>query len=661
LELAEDTMGKKSDKKSGVDRRSFLAGIATVGAAAVAAKPEAASAAGNIPTKVIPPSTAVAAADSGSPLATTPTIDFPATDKLHVSHPGSDYMVDVVRNLPIDYIMATPGSTFRGIQESFINYGQNTHPEWITVHHEEISAAMAHGYAKVAGKPAAIIVHDDVGLQHASMAMYNAWCDRVGMLVLVGNILNAASRRPGVEWDHTAIDPAAAVRGFIKYDDSPVSLDQFRESTTRGYSIMTTPPFGSCLITVDGDLAESPAEIGPLPISPYHPVRPPAADANAIEEIAKLLVAATNPLIVTSRLSRTPAGPGLLIKLAELLQAPVVDTNDRVNMPTNHYLYQSFNRGVVAQADVVLGLEVSDLFGILGDVVDSTIRHTITRTKPGVKVIEINSELLVGAGNYQDKQRFYPSDIPVGADAEASMPALIDAVARNMTDARRNLNPQRAQRFKQIFTNTRMASLDAAAVGWNLSPISPARLCAEVWNQIKTEDWAYVSQSTFLSNWPQRTWDFTKTYQGIGVSGGGGVGYQMPAAVGAALAHKGTGRVVVNIVGDGELLMLPGSLWTLAHHRIPLLTIVHNNRAWHQEHMHVQRMANRRDRDVSRSAIGTVITDPNVDFSYLAKGYGVYAEGPIEHPDQLGPALARAIKMVKSGHPALLDVVTQPR
>jgi acetolactate synthase-1/2/3 large subunit len=653
-------MGKKADK-SGVDRRSFIAGIATVGAAAVAAKPEAASAAPTAPTKVSPPSIAVAAADTGSPLATNPTIEFAETDKLHVTHPGSDYMVDVVRNLPIDYIIATPGSTFRGIQESFINYGENIHPEWITVHHEEISAAMAHGYAKVAGKPAAIIVHDDVGLQHASMAMYNAWCDRVGMLVLVGNILDAANRRPGVEWDHTAIDAAAAVRGFIKYDDSPVSLDQFRESTTRGYSIMTTPPFGSALIMVDGDLAESTAKIGPLPISPYHPVRPPAADANAVEEIAKLLVAAQNPVIVTSRLARTPAGTGLLVKLAELLQAPVVDTNDRVNMPTNHYLYQSFNRSVVAGADLILALEVSDLFGILGDVVDYAERRTILRIKPGTKVVEINSELLVGAGNYQDKQRFFPSDIPVGADAEATMPALIDAVTRNMTDARRNLNPQRAQRFKNAFINTRTASLDAAAVGWNASPVSPGRLCAEVWSQIKNEDWAYVSQSTFLSNWPQRTWDFTKTYQGIGVSGGGGVGYQMPAAVGAALAHKGTGRVVVNIVGDGELLMLPGSLWTLAHHRIPMLTIVHNNRAWHQEHMHVQRMANRRDRDVSRSAIGTVITDPNVDFSYLAKAYGVYAEGPIETPDQLAPALQRAIKMVKSGHPALLDVVTQPR
>jgi thiamine pyrophosphate-dependent acetolactate synthase large subunit-like protein len=491
--------------------------------------------------------------------------------------------------------------------------------------------------------------------------MYNAWCDRVGMLVLVGNILASSSRRPGVEWDHTAIDPAQMVRGYIKYDDSPVTLDQFRESTTRGYSLMTTPPFGSALITVDGDLAESPAGKTSLPIAPFHPVRPPTGDPGAIEEIAKLLVAAQSPVIVTSRLSRTPAGPGLLVKLAELLQAPVVDTNDRVNMPTDHYLYQSFNRAVVAQADVVLALEVSDLFGILGDVVDSTVRHTITRVKPGVKVVEINSQLLVGAGNYQDKQRFYPSDIPVGADAEATMPSLIDAVARNMTDARRGLNPQRMQRYKEAFIRTRQASLDAAAIGWNASPISPSRLCAEVWNQIKNEDWAYVSQSTFLSNWPQRTWDFTKTYQGIGTSGGGGVGYQMPGAVGAALAHKGTGRVVVNIVGDGELLMLPGSLWTLAHHRIPMLTIVHNNRAWHQEHMHVQRMANRRDRDVSRSAIGTVITDPNVDFSYLAKAYGVYGEGPIENPDQLVPALQRAIKLVKSGHSALLDVVTQPR
>ena len=654
-------MGKNNHKQPGVDRRSFLTGIATAGAAAVAAKPDRVSAAAEIPAKAAPPSAAVAAADTGSTLATDPTVTFLRDDKLHVGNPGSDYMVDVIRNLPIDYVIATPGSTFRGLQESFINYGKNVHPEWITVHHEEISAALAHGYAKVAGKPAAIIVHNDVGLQHASMAMYNAWCDRVGMLVLVGNILDASTRRPGVEWDHTAVDVAQAVRGFIKYDDSPVSLDHFRESAMRGYSLMTTPPFGSALLVVDADLAENPAARSSLPITPLHPVRPPIGDPNAIDEVAKLLVNAQNPIILTSRLARTQAGTDSLVKLAELLQAPVIDTSDRVNMPTSHYLYQSFNRGLVPQADVVLALEVSDLFGIVGDVPDMIGRPTSLRLKSGTKVVEISSELLVGSGNYQDKQRFYPSDIPIAADGEATLPSLIEAVSRNMTDARRSLNSQRMERFKEAFIRTRMASRDAQAIGWNASPISPARLCAEVWQQIKHEDWAYVSQATFMSNWPQRSWDFTKIHQGIGLSGGGGVGYQMPAAVGAALAHKGTDRVVLNIVGDGELLMLPGSLWTLAHHRIPMLTIVNNNRAWHQEHMHVQRMANRRDRDVSRSAIGTVITDPNVDFAYLAKAYGVYSEGPIEHPDQLVPALQRGIKMVKSGHSALLDVVSQPR
>jgi acetolactate synthase-1/2/3 large subunit len=653
-------MGKKTGKKSGVDRRSFLTGIATAGAAAVAVKPGAAAAEAN-PAKIAPPSAAVLAADGVTTLAVEPTIQFSPTDRLHVSNPGSDYMVDVVRNLPIDYIIATPGSSFRGIQESFINYGENTHPEWITVHHEEISAAVAHGYAKAAGKPAAIIVHNTVGLQHASMPLYNAWCDRVGMLVLVGNILDAATRRPGVEWDHTAVDVAQMVRGFIKYDDSPVSLDHFRESTMRAYSIMTTPPFGTGLIMVDSDLAEGTAKEKPMPMPAFHPVRPPTGDADSVNEIAKLLVNAQNPLIVTGRTARTAAGPGLVMQLAEALQAPVLDTGDRMNFPTNHYLNQSFNRALVGQADVVLALEVGDLFGVIGDVPDFTERRTVMRIKPGTKVLEINSELAVGAGNYQDKQRFYPSDIPVAADAEATLPSLIAAVQSNLTAARQGQNQQRSQHFREAFIKQRMQDRDLAAIGWDANPVSVPRLCAELWAQMKNEDWSFVSQTAFLSNWPQRMWDMTKPYHSIGGSGGGGVGYQQPAAVGAALAQKGTGRLVVNITGDGELLMLPGSLWTLAHHRIPLLTIVHNNKAWHQEHMHVQRIANRRDRDVSRSAIGTVITDPDVDFAKLAQAYGVYGEGQISHPDQLGPALQRAIRVVKSGHPALLDVATQPR
>ncbi|HTJ24687.1 MAG TPA: thiamine pyrophosphate-dependent enzyme [Candidatus Limnocylindria bacterium] len=629
-------------------------GIATAGAAVTAVTPNAAAADATPPPKLAPPSPILAAADT-KPL---PPV---SADALHVFDPGSDYMVDVVKNLGVDFIAAMPGSTFRGIQESFVNYGGNTKPEWITVVHEEISAALAHGYAKVAGKPMAIIVHNTVGLQHASMALYNAWCDRVPILVLVGNIADAATRRPGVEWDHTATDVAQMVRGFVKYDDQPLSLDSFRESTTRAYALMTTPPQGAGLIVVDADLAESPVREKPAAIPPYRPVRPPVGDPAALDEVARLLVAATAPVIVANRVARTPAGMASLVTLAELLQAPVVDLAARMNFPTDHYLNQSFRRSVVAEADLVLNLENDELFGVVDDVPDLVQRHTVSRVKRSTKIVDINSELAVGAGNYQDKQRFVQADIAIAGEAEASLPMLIEAVQRRLTPERRAQNAERAQRYRAAFIARRMADRDAAAVAWDASPISVPRMCMEIWNQIRHEDWALVSQSQFIGSWPQRLWDITKHYQWIGSAGGGGVGYQGAAAVGAALAHNGTGRLVVNIVGDGELMVLPGSLWTLAHHRIPVLNVVHNNRSWHQEEMHVTRIADRRDRNPANGRVGTVIDDPAIDYAKMAESYGLYAEGPISSPHDLAPALARAIDAVKRGRPALIDVVSQGR
>lgn len=650
-----------SKKTSGVGRRSFLAGIATAGAGAAvtALNPATAGAAEaaklNAPAKLLPPSTALAAADTES-------MDLQRVpDRTHVLSPGSDYMVDVVKSLNIPFVVCMPGSTFRGIHESFINYGNNTKPEMISVLHEEISAGIAQGYGKATGKPLAILVHNTVGLQHASMALYNAWCDRTPMVVLVGNILDAAQRRPGVEWDHTAVDVAAIVRGFIKYDDSPVSLNHFRESLTRAYQLSTTPPYGPALIMVDADLAESPVREAPSPITPYHVPHIASADSATIEEIAKMMTGAQNPLIITGRTARTPAGMALVVQLAEALQAPVIDDFARMNFPTNHYLNQSFNRGVLAQADVILALEVGDLFGIVEDVPDVIVRSTKRRIKPDTKVIEINSELVVGAGNYQDKQRFYPSDIPVPADAEATLPGLIESVKRNMSADRRAQNDARAARYKRAFVNTRLAAREAAAVGWDASPISVARMCAELGEQVKHEDWTLVSQSQFQSRWPQRLWDFTKPNQYNGDAGGGGVGYSMPSAAGAALAFKGTGRLPIAIVGDGEFMVAPGTLWTLAHHQIPLLTVMHNNRAYHQEVMHLQRMATRRDRNPKTAHIGTAIDGPAIDFAKLAASMGVWSEGPISNPALLASAFARAIKVVKSGKPALLDIVTQPR
>jgi thiamine pyrophosphate-dependent acetolactate synthase large subunit-like protein len=639
-----------------VDRRAFLSGIGAAGAAAAAsvARPAPAEAQ---PTALPPPPkervTTLAALEEGVPAA------VPA-DGLHVANPGSDYMIDVVRNLGYEYVAAIPGTTFRGLQESVINYAGNTRPEWITCVHEEISGSIAHGYAKAAGKPMALMVHNTVGLQHATMAIYNAWADRVPMLVMLGNYADGALRIGGADWDHAATDDAAMVRGYVKYDEQPGSLEHFLESMLRGHGLMMTPPMGPIVMVCDQTLQEVPMSRKPqAPMRSYVPATMPTADPNAIHQIAQLLVTAKNPVIVVDRGTRSQAGVTALVALAEALQAPVVDKLGRMNFPTNHYLNGS--NGMVNDADLILALDPGDLFSIVNQLEDTIERVTKRRIRPDCKVVTIDSELLVGAGNYQDKQRFFQADLPVAGDSEATLPFLVEAVNGAMSTSRRNENPQREARMREAFHLKRTSDMAAAAVGWDASPISIPRLCMELWAQIKHQDWALVSQSSFQSNWQNRLWDFTGHHQYLGGSGAAGIGYIGGAAVGAALAHRTDGCLCISVQGDGDLMMGPGAMWTAAHHRIPLLTIVHNNRAWHQETMSIQILASRRDRHPERGRIGTVMTDPNINYAKVAQGFGVYAERPITDPADLGPAIARAIAVVKRGEPALIDVVTQPR
>jgi thiamine pyrophosphate-dependent acetolactate synthase large subunit-like protein len=316
-------------------------------------------------------------------------------------------------------------------------------------------------------------------------------------------------------------------------------------------------------------------------------------------------------------------------------------------------------RALIADADVILGLELTDFWGAVNAYRDQLERSSRRITKAGAKLISVTSGDLYLKSNYQDFERYPEIDIAMAADAEATLPALIEAVKRLVTADRRNAFQARRARLAAAHEAALQQSKVDATYGWNTSPISTARLFAEVWAQIKNEDWSLVSSTQ--SNWPARLWTIDKYYQFIGGSGGAGVGYGAPAAVGAALANKKYGRLTVNIQNDGDLMYAPGVLWTAAHHRIPLLSVMHNNRAYHQEVMHLQRMANRHNRGVETAHIGTTIDDPNIDYAKLAQSMGLYAEGPIADPKDLGPAIKRAIAAVKRGEPALVDVVTQPR
>jgi thiamine pyrophosphate-dependent acetolactate synthase large subunit-like protein len=512
-----------------VDRRDFLKGAAVTSAAALVS---------GAPGEASPQAPAAAQSSPGAPVATRETDPALDVEVLTVDRPGGDFMVDVLKSLNFEYVASNPGSSFRGIHESIINYGSNRMPEFLTCCHEESSVAMAHGYFKVEGRPMAVLCHGTVGLQHAAMAIYNAYCDRVPVYILAGNTLDATMRRPGVEWAHSVQDAASMVRDFIKWDDNPVSLPHFAESAVRAYKIAMTPPMMPVVVVIDGGLQEDPIapEIGArLRVPRLTTATPPQGDAGAVAEAAEQLVNAQSPVIVADRLARTPAGIARLVELAEALQAPVIDQRGRMNFPSSHPLNQSESSGpLIAGADVILGLELTDFWGTVTAFRDSVHRTARSRIGPGTRLVSINSVDLFVKSNFQDFQRYPEVDVAMAADAEATLPALTEAVRRLVTDDRRRAFQERRARLEQAHARAREAARTEATYAWDASPIGTGRLAAEIWAQIRNDDWSLVSESGNTSGWAFRLWDFQKHYQYLGDSGGAGVGYGAPAAVGGA-------------------------------------------------------------------------------------------------------------------------------
>ena len=453
------------------------------------------------------------------------------------------------------------------------------------------------------------------------------------------------------------------VRDFVKWDDQPTTLQGFAESAVRAYRIAMTPPMLPVAVVADFHVQEDPVPEGAkLRIPKLNLSQPPQGDSGSVVETARLLVKAENPVIIAERAARTQAGMKYLVELAETLQAPVIDQLGRMNFPSRHPLNQSQrSSALVRKADVVLGLELQDFWGTVNEFTDQLQRTYHPIIKPDAKLISITSENLYMKSNYQDLHRFREVDVDMAADAEATLPSLIEAVKREMTADRKRVFEDRGAKFAKARQEDLEQAYTDATYGWDASPISVARLHAELWDQIKSEDWSFVSFTKYLSRWPQRLWEFDKYYQFIGGSGGLGIGYNAPASVGAALANRKHGRLTVNIQSDGDLMFAPGILWTAAHNHIPILNVMHNNRCYHAEIMQFQMMACRHNRGIENAHIVTGIEDPNVDFAKLAQGLGLYAEGPITNPNDLGPAIRRAIAVVKRGEPALVDAVCQGR
>ncbi|MFQ5803728.1 MAG: thiamine pyrophosphate-binding protein [Candidatus Methylomirabilales bacterium] len=573
---------------------------------------------------------------------------------------GSDVIVDMMCAYKIPYVSLNPGATFRGLHDSLINYGKNKMP-MIECCHEEVAVQIAHGYAKASGKPMVAIVHDVVGLLHSPMAIFYAYLDRVPVMVMgATGPMDTTRRRPQIDWIHTANIQGNVVRDYVKWDDQPYNAASVPESFARAYRVMMSEPKGPVYLCWDAAIQEDKLtqEI-PLPnVSRLQPPAPIQGDLKALEKAAEMLVGAKDPLILTDYTGRNPESFHHLIKLAELLSVPVMDFNRRLNFPTNHPLNLT-GSDMIEKADLILSLDVRDLYGALVRL-DRTTRRTTYVTRKDCKIIDIGLGDLNISKWSQDYMQLQEVDLHIVADTLVAIPQMTACCEEILgkDGKKREEIRKRFGEHKRTHETLRARWQEKVKKHWKGEPMSLPRLAHEVWQVIKNEDWVLTANT--LEDSARGLWDFDKPYRHPGKALG--TSTQIGISTGVALAHRGTGRLVVDIQPDGDLMFDPGTLWTGAHDKIPMLIVMYNNRAYYNDWEHQIRIAKQRGTDEKLAYIGMEIDSPPPDFATIAKGMGCYGEGPILNGDEVGPALKRAVEFIKKeGKPALVDTVTQFR
>jgi thiamine pyrophosphate-dependent acetolactate synthase large subunit-like protein len=553
---------------------------------------------------------------------------------------GSDIVAQTLRDLDISYVALNPGASYRGLHDSLVNYLGNEQPQMLLCLHEESAVAIAQGYAKVTGRAMGAIVHSNVGLMHASMAIFNAWCDRMPVVVLgATGPVDAAKRRPWIDWIHTARDQGALVRGYVKWDDQPASAGAAREALIRATNIANALPQGPVYVNLDAEMQEAklPEPLPPIDVARYQPRISTAPDSEMVKEAAERLRQAKRVVILAGRASRSLEAWNARVSLAEALNAQVLtDLKIGASFPTDHPLHvgapgmllpDAEGLEALAQADMILSFDWVDLGGAL---------HA---AKTKAFVIAATLDHHIHNGWSMDHQALPPVDMLISADP--------DEVAIRLSQV--------------IGTPAKPGQL----------PATPRPMAAPApTEKLTVEDLAYatrqalgtreVSLTHLPLSWNSAWWPFRHPLDFLGSDGGGGVGGGPGISVGAALALKGSGRLPVAICGDGDYLMGVTALWTAAHYRIPLLMLIANNRSFFNDELHQERVARMRHRPVENRWIGQRISDPDIDLAAMARAQGAEGFGPVRTHSELSTALQSAINAVEGGAVAVVDVRVEP-
>lgn len=575
---------------------------------------------------------------------------------------GSDVMVDTMRALGLEYVSLNPGASFRGLHDSLVNYAASD-IAMIECPHEKIAVGVAHGYAKVTGKPMGVVLHNVVGLLHGAMGIYYAYLDRVPVVVFGGSgPADYEKRRPNIDWIHSANVQGNAVREFTKWDCEPRSVESVPMAVARAWRIASSEPRGPVYVALDAGLQEEALESA-VPMPDFSRLGVPAPigpDPACLRRVAGALVASERPVIVPGYVGRSPKAFGQLVELAELVGAGVDDQMGvRHNFPNRHPLSVTGSTALEA-ADCVLFVDVKDM-GKPTQEADSATRSVRSRLRNECRVLDVGFNDVELSSWSEDYAALVETDIQVTADAAVALPLLIEqcrALVTLDTDERRHQREQWRLELRQHHDVAWGGWRKEAAERWDDSPVSTPRLAGEIWEVIRDRDWVLTGSGT--DQWARRTWDFDQWYRHYGSSLG--TATQIGLSLGMALAHKGTGRLVVDVQPDGDLMFDVGSLWVASHYELPLLVVMFNNRAYYNDWAHQERMATVRGTDRRMAYVGMEVDHPAPDFAGIARSFGWHAEGPITRPDDVQQAVRRAADHVeRSGTPALVDVVCQPQ
>lgn len=556
---------------------------------------------------------------------------------------GSDHLANLLRHIGLEYVALNPGASYRGLHDSLVNHLGDQQPQMLTVLHEEHAVAIAHGYAKVTGKPMGAILHANVGLMHGSMAIFDAFCDRVPVLVFgATGPVDAAKRRPWIDWLHTSKDQGALVRSFVKWDAEPASLDAATEAVLRARRIATTAPCGPTYVCFDSALQEAPvAQLPALPaLARFAPPALPAVTEAAARDLAARLAAAHRPLILIGRVSREAGAWERRVALAERLGATVLtDFKIGAVFPSRHPLHGSAPAffltesalQLVRDADVILSLDWLDLAGAL--------KSACGDGPVAAHVAQVSLDHVLHNGFGGEHQGLPCADTFLAADPDTVVAQLLPHLeAGRKAPAHVMAKSAAAEPVRREYEGDMPLATFAHVVSAELDAAGPACLARA------------------NLGWPGDARAFDHPLDYLGYDGGGGIGSGPGMCVGAALGLRGTQRLAVGVIGDGDFLMGATALWTAVRYRIPLLLIVANNRSFFNDEVHQEKVAIMRGRPVENKSVGQRIEGPEIDIAALARAQGAVAWGAVTTVPGLEAAMREGIRLVREGQVAVIDV-----